>query len=155
MMSEYLPCLYAMVAVAAFSLVLEEKNVGIIISGALSGFASWFVYLITVGLGDGTRGQTIRYLLATIVVAALSEIFARVHKAPATVFLIIGILPLVPGGSIYKSLEQLIDGNVDGFTYYGLKAVACAGAIAVGCSLVSSAVRVVENLKKSIKKNKR
>ena len=151
-MTEYLPCLYAMIAVAAFSLVLEEKKISIILCGAFAGFASWFVFLITSGLGDGTRGQTIRYLFATVIVASLSEIFARIYKAPATVFLIIGILPLVPGGSIYKSLEQLIDGNVDGFAYYGIKTVALAGAIAVGCSFVSSGVRVINNIRKNLKK---
>ena len=83
-----------------------------------------------------------RYLLATIAAAALSEIFARLYKTPATVFLIIGIIPLVPGGGIYYTMEALINGDLSLFVRHGMETAASAGAIAVGCSLVSSVSRL-------------
>lgn len=81
--------------------------------------------------------------IATIVVAVLAEVFARIHKTPATLFLIIGIIPMVPGGGIYYTMEALLNGNMQQFVSQGIKTAASAGAIAVGCSLVSSIVRMV------------
>ena len=89
-----------------------------------------------------------RYLLATIAVAVLSEIFARLYKTPATVFLIIGIIPLVPGGGIYYTMEALINGDLPLFVRYGMETAASAGAIAVGCSLVSSVARIAVVLRR-------
>ena len=78
----------------------------------------------------------------------LSEIFARMFKSPATVFLIIGIVPLVPGGGLYYTMDALIDGNMDLFVQKGLEAASIAGAIAAGSSLVSSVVRILPRRKR-------
>ena len=82
-------------------------------------------------------------MLATIVTATLAEIFARVLKTPATVLLIIGIIPLVPGGGIYYTMEALVNGDMAMFARFGLETVASAGAIAVGSSLVSAVTRIL------------
>ncbi len=148
-MTAFLPCLYALFACVAFSFMLEEKNPKIIISCAITGLLSWFVYIIFGFIGEGAWGETIRFLIAAIVVALLAELFARLHKAPATIFLTIGIIPLVPGGGLYYTMEALLDGNISRFTAQGLKTVAFAGAIAVGCSLVSSVVRMISQAKQN------
>ena len=133
-----LPCLYAALSCIAFSLVFQLRNRCHIACAALSGAAGWLVYLLLDGMGI-----TARFLMATITIALLAEVFARVFKTPATVFLIIGIIPLVPGGGIYYTMEALINGNMAGFVHSGLTTVASAGAIAVGCSLVSSVTRII------------
>ena len=74
--------------------------------------------------------------------------FARLYKTPATVFLIIGIVPLVPGGGIYYTMDALLDGEMDLFLRRGLETAAYAGAIAVGCSLVSSMARILTTLRR-------
>lgn len=147
-MTEYLPCLYAFFACLAFCIVLEVRNIKFILSGGLTGCISWLIYILTDFIGQGVRAETVRYLLATIVVAVLSEIFARVHKAPATIFIIIGILPLVPGGGLYYTMDALINADSENFVRNGTRAASIAAAIAVGCSLVSSVVRVISKSKK-------
>ncbi len=142
-MANYLPCIYAFLTCAAFSVMLEVKRLKIIISCALTGCIGWFVYLVFQFVGDDTWGVTIRFFIATIVVAVLAEVFARIHKTPATLFLIIGIIPMVPGGGIYYTMEALLNGNMQQFVSQGIKTAASAGAIAGGCSLVSSIVRMV------------
>ena len=137
-----LPCLYAFLACVAFSMVFELRRWRYILSAAATGAVAWLVYLSLPGLTDVTR-----YLLATIAAAALSEIFARIYKTPATVFLIIGIIPLVPGGGIYYTMEALINGDLPLFVRNGMETIASAGAIAVGCSLVSSVARIVTTLR--------
>ena len=132
-----LPCLYAFLGCGAFCFIFELRRWWYILSAAISGAVGWFVYLSLSDLTDVSR-----YLLATIAVAVLSEIFARLYKTPATVFLIIGIIPLVPGGGIYYTMEALINGDLPLFVRYGMETAASAGAIAVGCSLVSSVARI-------------
>ena len=132
------PCLYAFLACVAFCFVFELRHWRYILSAAVIGAAGWFVYLI---LEDMT--SVWRFLLATIVVAALAEIFARIFKTPATVFLIIGIVPMVPGSGIYYTMEALINGDMTLFVRLALETVASAGAIAVGCSLVSVVARIL------------
>ena len=95
-MKMLLPCLYAFLGCATFSVIFEEKRLRIILSCSATGFVAWLTYLLFGFLGASIRMQTVRYFLAAVVVALLSEMFARIHKSPATLFLTIGIIPLVP-----------------------------------------------------------
>lgn len=137
-MNFVLPCLYAALACAGFCVVLEVRRPGHIVSGAAAGAAGWLTYLLA-----GNTAEVWRFLLATVVVAALAELFARMFKTPATVFLIIGILPLVPGGGIYYAMEALINGDPALCGRHAIEALAAAGAIAVGSSLVSAVARML------------
>ena len=107
-------------------------------AASFTGAMGWLVYLL-----PDNWGNVARFLTATVVVAVLSEIFARILKTPATIFLIIGIIPMVPGGGIYYTLEALINGDMPLFVQRGMETAASAGAIAVGCSLVSSVARII------------
>lgn len=42
-----------------------------------------------------------------------SEGMARVRKAPANIFMIPGIIPLLPGGALYYTMSALIGGDMD------------------------------------------
>ena len=109
-LTDFLPCIYALVGCAAFSVVFEIRDIKKLASASFCGFVSWLVFTLCSFVGTGIWADTIRYFIATIAVAIFAEIFARVHKAPATLFLIIGIIPLVPGGGIYYTMEALING---------------------------------------------
>lgn len=138
-----LPCFYAFAATLAFGIVMElRKGIHILWAG-LTGASGWLFYLLLEGHREVTRA-----LIATIVVAAMSEILARVFKTPATVFLMVGMIPLVPGGGIYYTLEALIQGNMSLFVEKGMGTVAFAGAMAVGCSLVAAVVRIITGKKR-------
>lgn len=135
----WLPCLYAFFACLGFSIIFEVHRFRFILAASLTGTISWLVYLGSAGIGS----EVGRYFLATLVVATLSEILARVFKAPATIFLIVGIIPLVPGGGLYDTMDELLNGNTEQFLRTGMRTAAYAGAIAVGCSLISSVVRIL------------
>lgn len=141
----FLPCLYAFAGCAAFCIIFQLRRWQHIVCASLSGAIGWLVYLLLADSSHAVRG-----LMATIMVAVLSEVFARVFKSPAAVFLLIGIIPLVPGGGIYYTLEALISGDMALFVEKGLETVAFAGSIAVGCSLVASVARILP--KRAVKK---
>ena len=78
--------------------------------------------------------------VATCVAAAFSEIMARVRKYPAISYLVISIVPLIPGAGVYYAVQQMIRGNMELAVEYGLNALATAGVMAAGILVVSSAV---------------
>ncbi|MEI3293505.1 MAG: threonine/serine exporter family protein [Thomasclavelia ramosa] len=61
------------------------------IIGSIGGALGWLVYL----LASNFKSEISCYFLAMAFVALFSEISARIYKAPATIFLIIGCFPLV------------------------------------------------------------
>ncbi|MGN8889201.1 threonine/serine exporter family protein [Dysosmobacter sp. HCP28S3_G4] len=143
MLKTFLPCLWAFLACLTFCFVFELRRWRFILAASFTGAMGWLVYLL-----PDNWGSVARFLTATVVVAVLSEIFARILKTPATIFLIIGIIPMVPGGGIYYTLEALINGDMPLFVQRGMETAASAGAIAVGCSLVSSVARIIALLRR-------
>jgi uncharacterized membrane protein YjjB (DUF3815 family) len=147
MVKTLLPCLWAFLACAAFSLVFELRRWRFILAASFTGAVAWLVYLLLDRWGSVTQ-----FLMATVAAAVLSELFARIFKTPATIFLIVAILPMVPGGGIYYTLEALINGDMQLFVRQGMETAAAAGAIAVGCSLVSSVARIITLLRQQRQK---
>ena len=141
-MKLFLPCVYAFLACAAFCVVFELRRWRYILPACFTGAVSWLVYL-----ARPEGGVAVGCCFATRVVETLAEIFARAFKGPAAIFLIIGIIPLVPGGGIYCTMYALLGGDMQLFAQKGAETAACAAAIAVGCSLVSSSVQILSLLR--------
>ncbi len=89
---------------------------------------------------------------AAAAVALYSEIMARFCKAPVNMYLIVGIIPLVPGGLLYYTMLALITGDNDTFFSRAAEAFGEAGAIAMGIFAVSSAVKIASDFYKYLKK---
>ena len=143
-MDTFLQCLYAALASVGFALVFELRRPQHILASGFAGAMSWLVYL----MAQDVMGSIGCNFLATVAVAIMAEIFARIFKSPATVFLIIGIVPLVPGGGLYHTMDALIDGDMQLFAQRGIEAAGIAGGIAAGSSLVSSVVRILPRRKR-------
>ena len=77
--------------------------------------------------------------------ALLSQVFVRVLKAPVTIFLVAGILPTVPGASIYRSVYFLIQGQTKWYNFYLIQTIQIAGAMAVAIFIVDSLFRLLRN----------
>ena len=80
--------------------------------------------------------------IAAASVALYSEILARICKAPVNMYLIVGIVPLVPGGLIYYTMLALVMGDNATFIDRAVDAFGTAGAIAMGIFIVSSLFRI-------------
>ena len=77
-----------------------------------------------------------------------SEIAARVLKAPATVFSIPGILPLVPGIAAYEMIRFLERNELTRTVRKLTETVSGAGAIAFGIMLVTAVFRFLAGTRK-------
>ena len=149
-MDMFLHCLYAALASVGFALVFELRRWEHILASGFTGAMSWLVYL----MAEDVMGPIGCNFLATVAVAILAEIFARMFKSPATVFLIIGIVPLVPGGGLYYTMDALINGDMQLFAQRGIQAAGIAGGIAAGSSLVSSVVRILPKRRRIMEEQK-
>ena len=103
----------------------------------ISGGITWCVYLICKYYG---YNEFLSNLTASAFTTLYAEIFARILKAPATVFLITGIVPLVPGGSLYYTMSSATLGNLDGLAHYGCLTLQISLGIAAGILIVSTIV---------------
>ena len=137
-LKEYvLPCVYAFVACAGFCFVYNLRGKQLIFA-PLGGAVGWLTYLLTAFL----ENETIQFFLAAMALAVYAEIMARVHKAPVTCYLLVALLPLVPGGGIYYTMEHCINGDTEAFLETGLHTLGLAGALAMGVVVVSSVARL-------------
>lgn len=116
------------------------------------GGSGWVLYIImTEQLAIGSSSAN---LCSALLVALLSELAARATKNPVTMFVIPGIIPLVPGYTLYKTIYYISQNNMDLGLASGLSALASAGAIAIGVMLISSFGKISMKIvsKKSKKK---
>ncbi len=81
-------------------------------------------------------------LIAAFACAFGAEIIARICKAPSTVFLLPGCIALVPGGSLYYSMSNLLNENYRDAAQY-LLITAEVGAAIGGGIIIASLVKFV------------
>lgn len=107
---------------------------------SLFGAAGWLMYII---IGQDFASPTAGYMAGALCVGLLSEFFAVLFKKPATVFIVPGIIPLVPGGGMYETMLMCVLGKMDEAAVTGFRTLSAAAAIAVGIALASSLARLV------------
>ncbi len=134
-----LEVLYSFIGSACFGIIFNIKGRKVLLAG-LGGALSQACYaLLVIFLGS----EIPSYLFATIITAVYAEIMARISKSPATVFLVPSIIPLVPGGMIYNTMEYCLLGENTLFFNKLLETIGVAGALAMGILIVSSINKVI------------
>ena len=74
--------------------------------------------------------------VASAFAAVYSEVLAFLKKAPTTLFVIPAVVPLIPGSTLYYTMNAVVNANTDGFSHYGSLTVQYALSIAAGISVV-------------------
>lgn len=143
----------AFMAVLSFGLVLELPKKYLVWSGCIGGIC-WLVYLL---IKDGSGSLILAVFLSSLSVALIGHLSARILRAPVTVFLVPGILPLVPGTSIYNCVFHIIRSSREQSNYYLVETMQIAGAIAMAVFLMDSLFKMIRrsgnNKLETIKKN--
>ena len=139
---------FALFATFGFCILFHVPLRCMLPAAAIGGMG-WFAYQLLMELG---LGITASVFIAACLVALLADICSRLIKEAATVFVIPGILPLVPGSGIYYTMFHFIRGNMDKAGAWGARTLMIAGAIALGLLVVASVIRIVVNTKRNIKR---
>lgn len=91
-------------------------------------------------------GNFLPNLLAAFVASVFADFFARICKAPSTVFILPGCIALVPGGTLYYAMSNLLSENravaVEYFLTTLTIGIAIGGGI-IAASLLRVAIQAV------------
>lgn len=136
-----LNCIYASIASFAFAVLYHIKGRSMIFS-AIGGGLGWLVYLILIHYNNSV---TVSLFAASITVSIYSEIMARILKNPVTVFILCGIIPLVPGNGMYYTMYETISGNLTKSVHWGFQTLMSAGSIAIAIVFVSSITKLIKS----------
>ena len=104
-----------------------------LLPAALAGLLCWGVYL---AMDAWLHMEFLSCLIAAAFAVVYAELLARWLKTPATLFVVPAILPLVPGGSLYYTMENIVHGRMEAARAYGVQTAIAALAIAAGISFV-------------------
>ncbi len=119
-----------------------------LLEAAFGGMLGWLCYSL---LSGRLHNEYLAFLVAAMLVTGYAELMARVEKAPATTFLIAGMIPLVPGKGLYYTMRYAIGAESAGFVSQGTQTLAVAIAIAGGVMAASSIFRVIVSLQMTAK----
>ena len=116
-----------------------------LIAAGFGGFIGWAAYI---GVGYFVSSEPMKYFVAAVVINIYAEIMAVREKAPSTVFLVSAIMPLVPGGMLYKTMHYAVTKEWHKFGKLGANTISVALALALGMLIANSII-------KSIRKRRR
>ena len=126
------------IAVMGFALLLETPKKYILQAGIAGAGGGWG-YFFSIQRGMDVVAAS---FLSALVISLLAHTFARIFKAPVTVFLIAGILPTVPGAGMYRTVYYIITDNRAQSSYYLMQTLEIAGVIAFAIFIVDSLFRI-------------
>lgn len=132
----------AFVATAGFTLIFNIPFRHIFFS-AFTGGAGWAMFQFIQSTG---QAPVIACFAAACLVATLGETFARMRKEASLIFIIPGILPLVPGIGLYRTMLSLLQDNLSQTAEVATETFMLTGSIAVGILLISSFVRALSKI---------
>ena len=127
----------SIIACLGFSFVFNIHGSGFLLC-ALGGGLSWAAFCAASPFGD----DLIANFIAATVSAVYSEAMARIRKYPAISYLVVSIIPMIPGAGVYYTTNHLVRGNMSAFAAQGIHTLAIAGIIAVAILMVSTLVRL-------------
>ncbi len=83
--------------------------------------------------------------LGSMAVGLLAELLARLLKKPATIFIVPGFIPLVPGREAYTAMRYMVEGRYDEGVAMGMLTLLTGGAIAFGIFVSSTLYRLTRS----------
>ncbi len=135
----YIHTILSFISCLGFGILFTVQKRTLLLA-AVNGAIGWTILL---SLDTPQVSYIFANLLSALVVGILAEIFAIIQKTPATGFIVIGVIPLVPGFRIYRSMLYFVRNELDKGIAEGVHASFMAVAIAVGIILATSMTRII------------
>ncbi|QXM05947.1 threonine/serine exporter family protein [Crassaminicella indica] len=146
----FLQFIFSFLSTLGFAILFNIPKKAII-KASIVGGTGWIAYVYS---NEKFHSLIVASFIGACIVAIISEIFARKFKETVTVFIIPGIIPLVPGAGMYYTMLAVIKKDFDKFATIGSETMFVAGGIATAILIVSSITRMIfqskENKKQKI-----
>ena len=138
-MKEFIMIITGLLGSAGFALLYNIRGTRLVFA-ALGGLLSVVFYI---GFGLFVDNEILNYFICSLAVSLYAEIMARVLKTPTTTFIITGLIPLIPGSSLYYTMTGAFSGDLNSFIEKGLYTLGLAGALAAGIIVTLGIAKVV------------
>ena len=136
-MEQVIQCLGAFLGCLGFSFVFRiHRRLDYVLIASFGGTLGWIVYLLVIPYLSNIMSS----LCAMIIVALFSEIMA-------TIFIVVGCFPIVPGKGIYQTMLYLISYDQKLFIDSLFQTVGTALALATAILIVSTFFKVIKTIK--------
>ena len=109
--------------------VLYRIPRNVLLYASFNGTLAW---LVTYSLLQAGTNIIAAIFVGSLAIGSLSEMLARALRKPATVFVIPGFIPLVPGREAFTTMQFLVEGRQLEALSMGAQTLFMAGAIAFG-----------------------
>ena len=119
-----LKTVFAFIASVTFAVILKINKRHLILAG-VGAVMTYFIYSLMQHL---TSSFFAAAFISTAVAVIYAEILARVRKAPAIVYVLVAVIPTVPGSELYFTMRYLITKD----TALGIKKLTEALEIGLG-----------------------
>jgi len=119
---------FSFISTIGFSIIFNIPK-GLIVKSGIVGGIGWLVFYIS---SQFFSSSIISTFFASLTVGILGELCARYFKKPATVFIIPGIIPLVPGAGLYYTMLALLEEDFYAAATKGTETIFIAAAISAG-----------------------
>lgn len=132
--------LYAFLCTIGFAVLFNIPKKNIMHSG-VGGALGWLAYVYSQNLLDSVVFSA---FVGAFVVGMVGEVFARIFKEPGTIFVVPGIIPLVPGYGLYYAMLKSVENDHQAALQSGLETFLVAIAIASAIISTTSIGRIVK-----------
>ena len=106
----------------------------------IGGLLSWFLFIVLHYL---IPNEPICYFIVSFLMSVYAEVMARAMKTPTTTFITTTLVPLIPGGSLYKTMASAFESNADLFLTRGIATLELAAALALGIIVAASLTKLI------------
>ena len=129
---------------AAMFALLFRTPARLIVPASLSAVAG---YALSLWAGARINAEWAGIFFGSLLAALIGEWLARRLRAPATIFLTVSVIPMVPGAGLYNTMLALVQNRYADAAAAGSNTMLSAGAIALGLSIAASMAYAIRRSK--------
>lgn len=118
---------------------------------AAGGLLCCFVYLV---MKRVTGNEFVANLVGALAAELYAQAAARICKCPSTVFTFPSVIPLIPGGMLYRTMSAIVNQEYAQAGEFGMTTLTVVAGIAAGISIGSIIVSLI-SASVSRRKNKK
>jgi len=126
-------------ATAGIAIIFNVPRKTLIYCGFV-GVVGWMIYFILTEHGMDIVNAS---FFSSFIIAIVSHLYARRFKMPMIIFIVGGIIPLVPGGMAYNAMRNVVEDDYVQGLQYGLKAFLITGAIVIGLVFAEVLIQLI------------
>lgn len=129
----------SLIATLGFCIIFDVPKKKLPACGIM-GALSWMSYQLFIYFD---MSQVLAAFIASCIVWLMSNIFSRIFKETSTMFIIPGIICLVPGAGMYYTMLAMMHNDLNEMASIGTETILTAGAIAAGLLAMGSVMSVI------------